>query len=461
MFIRPILVVAGLFSFFAPALLCQHASGPGKTFPIDLKVDKGTPLRLYITHRVSYRLGEAVEAKLIEPIWAYDRIVIPAGVTIRGKVSELDPVPKMLRAQAITRGDFTPLKRAKVSFLSLTLPDGRSMPLQTEQSFGLATIYIQPRPSKKKKKTSSARSSRVRQFLLRQAENQANARSYSIFDLIRGPNKVEWIENFLFAKLPYHPQWYRAHTRFDAVLTAPLDFGTQRIAFNEIAQPGARARPDSIGEMTVLDTVSSSGAQVGDPLQGVLSAPVFTSERKLLFPQGTRLVGRITLAQRARLFHRGGKLRFTIDDIQAPAVHAASMSGPPKTQAQLVAVEADPKVVKVDSEGTAAAKESKTRLLRPAIAAIVAAKTLDEDAGKQTASGDGSSNLAGRSLGGFSGFGLLGTIAAHQGPPVVGEALGFYGLAWSVYSTVISRGREVTFEKHAAVAIRFGNPSKR
>lgn len=52
-------------------------------------------------------------------------------------------------------------------------------------------------------------------------------------------------------------------------------------------------------------------------------------------------------------------------------------------QGQLVSVEADPKRVKVDSEGTATATESKTRLLRPAIAALVAAKSLDNDAGNR------------------------------------------------------------------------------
>jgi hypothetical protein len=67
----------------------------------------------------------------------------------------------------------------------------------------------------------------------------------------------------------------------------------------------------------------------------------------------------------------------------------------------LVAIEADPKAVKVDSAGTATATESKTRLLRPAMAALVAAKSL-------------------------------------------GAALGFYGLASSVYSNVVARGNEVT-----------------
>ena len=135
------------------------------------------------------------------------------------------------------------------------------------------------------------------------------------------------------------------------------------------------------------------------------------------------------------------------------------VNGPSPVQAQLVAMEGDPSMLKVDSEGTAKATESKTRLLRPAIAALVAAKSMDDDAGKETASGTGGSNASGRALGGFSGFGLLG-IAAAQGPSQLGTTLGFYGLAWSVYTNVISRGSEVIFEKNSEMAVRFGSSSR-
>src|SRR5437588_12939703 len=83
-------------------------------------------------------------------------------------------------------------------------------------------------------------------------------------------------------------------------------------------------------------------------------------------------------------------------------------------QAQLTEVEADRGAVKVDREGTAKATESKTRLLRPVIAGLVAAKSLDNDAGKQTASGTvgaAGANPSGRALGGFPGLGLLGFAA--------------------------------------------------
>jgi hypothetical protein len=35
-------------------------------------------------------------------------------------------------------------------------------------------------------------------------------------------------------------------------------------------------------------------------------------------------------------------------------------------------------------------------------------------------------------------------------------AFGYYGLAWSVYSSVIARGGEVQFDKNAMMDIKFG-----
>ncbi len=465
---RSVLALLSFLFLVANRGLSQE-SAAAQQMPVHLQVETGTPLRVYIIGRVPYRVGEMVPAKLIEPVWAFDRVVIPAGTIVQGQVVKLDPVSKMIRARTIAGGDFTPLKRAQVSFTSLTLPDGRTVPVQTEESLGLPTLYVPPRPSKKSKKhkTSSAKSSRVGQFLKQQAQSQANARSRGFYDLVRGPNKREWLENYVLSKLPYHPQWYRARTRFDTVLTKPLDFGTVEVASSELAQSGTAAPPNSTAQMRLLTTISSADAHAGDPMHGVLTEPLFARQHELVLPEGTRFTGRITLAQHARLFHRGGKLRFTIEKVDLPPSEAAldnivavKQASQP-VQGQLVSVEADPKAVKVDSEGTAIATESKTRLLRPAIAALVAAKSLDNDVGKQTASGTGTApNTGGRSLGGFSGFGLLGTAAAY-GPHPIGAALGFYGLAFSVYSNIVARGSEVTFEKNTAIAIRFGSPRKK
>jgi hypothetical protein len=202
-------------------------------------------------------------------------------------------------------------------------------------------------------------------------------------------------------------------------------------------------------------------------MEGVLVQPLFTADHSLLLPEGTQVDGKITLARSARMFHRGGKPRFALDTVQVPPMPTLPGGAPQiaptptiqPTRAQLQAVEADPKAVKVDQEGTAKATESKTRLLRPAIAGLVAAKSMDNDTGKQTASGGGGGNAGGQALDGFSGFGLLG-LAVTKGPSQLGSAMGFYGLAWSAYSSLVPRGREINFEKNSTVAIRFGTSPK-
>lgn len=63
-------------------------------------------------------------------------------------------------------------------------------------------------------------------------------------------------------------------------------------------------------------------------------------------------------------------------------------------------------------------------------------------------------NIRGRTLGGGIGFGLLGSIAS-QSSRTVGAAFGYYGLAWSVFSTVIARGADVQFGKNTVIDIGF------
>jgi hypothetical protein len=259
--------------------------------------------------------------------------------------------------------------------------------------------------------------------------------------------------------LPYHPQWYRSGTRFDAVSQSALNFGTVHFPQTQLQQFGTQPGADKPAMVRLVTAINSSDANVGDPMAGILSEPLFSPEHHLILPEGTRLTGKITLARRARMFHRGGQLRFAFDEIQPPALPDAPVPQRERAPAQLTAAEQNSGSLKVDEEGTAKATESKTRFLRPVIAGLIAAKSMDNDEGRQTASGGANANYSGRALGGFSGFGLLGT-AVSRAPHPVGAAFGFYGLAWSVYTNLVSRGREVEFEKNTAMSIRFGPPGR-
>ncbi len=126
------------------------------------------------------------------------------------------------------------------------------------------------------------------------------------------------------------------------------------------------------------------------------------------------------------------------------------------TRGTLSAAEGGNAPVKVDKEGGVQATESKKRFIGTAVAAMVSHRAADNDPmrGPGGAITGQSPNIGGRTLGGGMGFGLLGSIAA-QSSRTVGAAFGYYGLAWSLYSTVVARGAEVQFGKNAVIDIGF------
>jgi hypothetical protein len=299
---------------------------------VPLTVPAGVPLRLYLTERAPMRIGSAVSAKLIEPIYAFDRVVIPAGTVVQGSVTQLDSVSKLVRAQALMAGDFTPLHRARVEFTGLKLPDGRVLPIHTASAAGLPTLSVEPKPPQPPKQTKTpppaaqsqepAPSQPVDHTTLgnlacqqakKQIDAQLNARTYGLGSLVRGPNKKERMVDFIYAKLPYHPKSYRRGTRFDGVLEEPLRFGETRLDADSLSRIGTEAPQDSVVQVRFLSSVSSATAAAGDPVEAALSEPLRGAGNKLIFPEGTHLAGRVRLAQHARWRHRSGKLRFTFD----------------------------------------------------------------------------------------------------------------------------------------------------
>jgi hypothetical protein len=270
---------------------------------------------------------------------------------------------------------------------------------------------------------------------------------------------LERLEDFLIMKLPYHPQWYRRGVRFDSILGSPLEFGTGDFPAASLQLAGTQPPPDSVAHVRLLSPLSSATAQTGDSVEGVLSEPMFSPDHKLILPEGTRLTGVVKQARPARFFHRNGRMRFAFEDVELPQLAGFRPPSAERVQAQLASVESDPRsAIKVDGEGTAKATESKARFLAPAIALLVASKSVDDDAGRHVhgVSDAPNANYGGRAVGGFSGFGLAG-MALGRASKTVGGVLGFYGLGWSVYSTIVSRGREVEFEKNTSMDIQFGS----
>jgi hypothetical protein len=94
-----------LFASITCAFSQDVKSDSAQTIP--LAVPASVPLRLYVTKRVSKRMGAPVDAKLIAPVYAFDHEVIPAGTEAIGRVSRVEPVSKWARTRAILGGDFS------------------------------------------------------------------------------------------------------------------------------------------------------------------------------------------------------------------------------------------------------------------------------------------------------------------------------------------------------------------
>src|ERR1700736_3975620 len=91
-----------LFLSFFPAFPQSTGEVKGDAIQnVSLTVDAGVPLRVYLTQRLTKRLGDTVHARLLEPVFAFDREVIPANTEVLGEVVRIDRVSKMRRATAI------------------------------------------------------------------------------------------------------------------------------------------------------------------------------------------------------------------------------------------------------------------------------------------------------------------------------------------------------------------------
>lgn len=457
-----------LFSVTAAA---QSATDE-ETLPIALNIPSGTPLRLYLTKRVSKRVGAPVEAKLLEPIFAFDREVIPAGTVVQGEVSRTQSIGKWQRVRAIVSGDFTPLRTAEVEFTTLNLPDGRKLSTHTVETTGLNSIYTEP------KKNQKTQPQNQNGGILGTAKQTAKDRVNSAIDSVRGPNKKEKLIDMLWSKLPYHPQYVRRGTRFDGPLQGPLAFGFEPVKQADLAELGSQPPPESVVHARLLTPLNSGSAKPGEAVEAVVTAPLFSPAHKLLIPEGARLIGTVAVAKRARSFHRSGQLRFTFQKVGMPEEVANLKFRPPeptgttapeplklmtrepmKTQAVLAAAEGSGKApIKVDSEGGVKAKESKTRFIAPVLSLAIASHAgydgRHSDPDEPGGYAGGGQHVSGRTMGGGLGLGMLGA-AVSQSSPYVGMAFGYYGLAWSVYSHVIACGVEVQFDKDAMMDIKF------
>jgi hypothetical protein len=414
------------------------AQSPNST--IALTVSAGRPVDVVIDARiVPKRIGQPISGVLVQPIYSYDRVVVPAGTKVTGHVAAIAGPSKHERFNALLNGDLTPHRRIVLTFDELVLAGDATIPIQT------ATKKEIPRATRTQAPDSA--DGDARRSPLGQATAQAKAtiadarqRGRDVLAEIARPGRSARLKDEVLQRLPYHPQIIQAGTGYHAELLAPLDFGV--VTSSELAPSGARPAPSSVLNARLLTPLDSAKTPRGTPVHAVVTQPVFSPDNQLIFPEGTVIDGEVTLARPARRLHRNGQLRFLFESVHRPAAEPTPML------ASLAAIESSEDArLALDDEGGATLKNSNTRFIAPALALLALRGTADRHEHPDP-DGDGHMIESGapgaRSAGGFLGLGVLGVVVSHFSRPL-SVGLSLVGVARTLHSNVLGRGREVEF----------------
>ncbi|HKS96378.1 MAG TPA: hypothetical protein VJV74_09620, partial [Terriglobia bacterium] len=114
---------------------------PNTTTTIPLTVQAGVPLEVALTKALPVkRAGVPVEGRIVEPVYVFDHLVIPAGSEVLGRVTQVDNASRKRRALAMANGNFSPIRKAHLEFDTLVLKDGTRIPLRTAVSQGTLNV---------------------------------------------------------------------------------------------------------------------------------------------------------------------------------------------------------------------------------------------------------------------------------------------------------------------------------
>jgi hypothetical protein len=423
------------------------AANPSVAETIALTVPKGTAVQVVLDKELKIqKVGQPVRGRVAEPIYAFDKLVVPVGTQVTGQIIQLESVSDGRRTLEALNADFSPARKVQIEFNDLEMPDGRHIPIHTTVTPGSGQViqFVTSSGGEKKKTVKDAASEKAEQ-----AKEEARRQWDDAMKQVHEPGKMHKIERYAVAQLPVHPQYVEAGTVYFAELEQPLDFGSEPLT-PEIASALNTPPPSgSSVHVRLITAVSSATAHQGDEVEAVLSQPLFDGDR-LVLPQGSRLKGSVVQVRAARHLSRNGQLRIVFHDLLLPDGLEQ------KVVATLAGVQAGKgDEVKLDAEGGAEANSPKTRYLATGISVMLALASAHTDSDAKV--GDAGGGAGSRAAGGVGGFKLVGLamgVFVHSQP--LGMALGAYGASMSVYSHFIARGRDLVFPKNTAMEVSIG-----
>ena len=391
----------------------------------------GTCLQVEISRNYGMKQGETIEGRLVYPLYVGGELVVPASTTVRGSVVELVPDRKA-RWRARLRGDLTPFHVAKVRFDQLALPEGR-FDLLTKGVVTGATVLRLYAPGAAPKRSFVGKYWGI-----------ARKRLHDQVAFFTDPGLGQRALDIVYHQLPYHPERIPAHTAWTIELDAPLTLPEQpNIAFPP-SKPATGSGQSEVWSVRAQLTseVTSATAKPGDSVQALVVEPTFDKDHKLVVPQGSMLIGKVTTAKSARSLGRSGKLRFTFQQVRFPQGAELPAADQPVQGALSGAISQGSTGLALDAEGTVTPR-SQSSVIAPLLLTMLAGRALDND-GNLTVQTGVSSN----------GFGLIGRVVGiAAGNRNIAAGLGFYGAALSTYENFLRPGHDVDFPKDTRIEI--------
>ena len=412
---------------------------------MQMSVPAGTPINVALDSEVRIRkAGQAIHGKTTEPVYAFDKLLIPMGTTVNGKIAAIDPVPGKVRTMDAMDGNFSPIRAVRVQFDELVMADGRHVPIQTVASPAPnGVLRFVSAKTEKKNKVEGMASKKVSE-----AKSQIHQQWSDLQNQIHQPGKMHRLKRLAMEQLPVRPQYMDVGTSFNADLVKPLDFGTESVKPESLMQIGTPPPSGSVVHARLVTPLSSATSKKGDKVEALITQPLVVSDH-LILPEGSIIRGSVMQSQPARRLGRNGQLRILFHDVAPPNGLAQKV----ETSLEGVAVSKG-EHLKLDSEGGAQVTTPKTRYLTTGIQVALAAGSAMPD---NDARAGGGGDLGGSAVNGASGFRLVGTIVGLAARSrIVAAGFGSYGAATGIYYRFLRRGRDVVYPKDMAMVIGLG-----
>ena len=372
-------------------------------------VAPGKLLCIRLDKNSKMKVGAGATGTLAETVYVRDQIAIAAGTRFIGHVAQIYDAPKSAHIKSMMDGDFTPLHEALVQFDYVVASDGRWLPIKTKPAAGIPN----------------------------EAEVDYTAEGESLVSTEPKPDHQikRAVTDTLVHKLPYHGQHVSKGDDFHAEVVAP---------FEVVSQGAATPSKDGLLTLQLLTPLDTKTAAANQPVQAVIAAPFYSPDGTLVFPEGTRVEGRVTNATSAGMLQHAGHIRIHMDSALLADGTTIPLNG------EVAGIESSRRDhMKVTEEGELSTSRSKLAVIPPvAKTAGTAYAAADSDAVKTGFS---------RATRGLSGFGVVGSGIAQAGP---GTATGFgaYGAAKSIYWTFIGPGKNVVLPVGTRVRLRLERP---